>query len=175
MMKNEMIYTIPLRTNFVKVPKHRRAKRAINTIKEYVEKHMKTENVKLGKELNESVWENGIKNPPGKVTVKAIRHDDYVSVELEGFEYKVEKVQTTKEEPKTLKDKLEAKMGDKPGNQKAEPEKSKTKSEEKPSEKKTESKEIKKEESKDSEKKPSVKSKETESKEEESDKKNSSN
>ncbi|MCF7867032.1 60S ribosomal protein L31 [Candidatus Woesearchaeota archaeon] len=119
-MKNESIHTIPLRTSFVKVPKHRRAKRAISTIKDYVTRHMKTDNVKLGKELNEKVWGNGIKNPPGKVTVKAIRHDDFVSVELEGFDYKVEKVQTKKEEPKTLKDKLEAKMGTKEADKKAE-------------------------------------------------------
>lgn len=113
-MKDEMTYTIPLREDFVKVPKHRRAKRAISKIKSYITRHMKTENIKIGKELNEKVWGNGIKNPPGKVTVKVKRVEDSVTVELEGFEYKSESIQTKKEEPKTLKDKLEAKMGDKP-------------------------------------------------------------
>jgi len=110
MAKLERTYTIPLRRDFAKVPKYKRSKRAIKHIKDFIVKHMKTEDVKLGKSLNEKVWMHGIKNPPGKVTVKAIKNEDVVTVELEGIDYKVEKVQTKKEEPKTLKDKIEAKL-----------------------------------------------------------------
>jgi len=108
----ERTYTIPLRRDFIKVPKHRRAKRAIGEIRTFMVKHMKTEDVRIGKELNEKVWGNGIKNPPGKVKVKAVKKDDIVTVELEGFEYKVQKVQAEKtEEKKGLKGRLQDAMG----------------------------------------------------------------
>jgi large subunit ribosomal protein L31e len=114
MAKLERNYTIPLRENFVKVPKYYRSKRAINHIKAFIAKHMKVEeeDIKLGKVLNETVWQHGIKNPPGKVKVKAVKDGDKVTVELEGHEYKVEKVQVEKtEKANTLKDRLAEKLG----------------------------------------------------------------
>ena len=132
MAKLERTYTIPLRRDFAKVPKYKRSKRAIKHIKDFIVKHMKTEDVKLGKSLNEKVWMHGIKNPPGKVTVKAIKNEDVVTVELEGIDYKVEKVQTKKAEPKTLKDKIESKLDKK---------EVKADKKEKPTEKKAEVKE----------------------------------
>jgi len=108
----ERTYTIPLRRDFIKVPKHRRAKRAVSEIKSFLVKHMKADEVKIGKNLNLSVWKNGIKNPPGKVKVKAIKTDGVVTVELENFEYTTEKIQTEKtEESKGLKGKLQQAMG----------------------------------------------------------------
>lgn len=107
----ERVYTIPLRTDFIKVPKYYRAKRAINHIKRYIVKHMKTEDVRIGNVLNEHVWSKGITNPPGKVTIKAIKQGDYVTVELEGHAYKVNEVQTEKtDKPSSFKDKLAAKL-----------------------------------------------------------------
>lgn len=111
MAKVERNYTIPLRKGFVKVPKYYRSKRAINQIKDFVMKHMKVEEVKVGKNLNEFVWHHGIKNPPGKVKVKVVKEDSVATVELEGFEYSVDKVQTEKtEEPSSFKDKLASKL-----------------------------------------------------------------
>lgn len=111
MAKTEQTYTIPLRRSFVKVPKYLRAKRAIATIKNYIVKHTHVEDVKLGNKLNELIWENGIKNPPGKVTVKAILDGTTVKVELEGHDYKVQKVQTEKtEQPTSLPAKLAANL-----------------------------------------------------------------
>lgn len=114
MAKLERNYTIPLRRNFVKVPKYLRSKRAISHIKAFIVRHLKVaeDDIRLGKNLNEQVWMHGIKNPPGKVKVKAIKDGDRVTVELEGFEYKVEKVQLEKEEKGTsLKDRLTEKLG----------------------------------------------------------------
>jgi len=109
--KLERTYTIPLRAGFIKVPKYYRAKRAINQIKTYVKKHMKTEDVKIGPFLNEHVWSKGITNPPGKVTVKVIKQDDFVTVELQGHDYQIKKIQTEKTEaPTSFKDKLAAKL-----------------------------------------------------------------
>ena len=41
-------------------------------------RHMKVEekNVWLDTALNEKIWENGIRNPPSKIAVKAIKFDD---------------------------------------------------------------------------------------------------
>ncbi|PIN81628.1 hypothetical protein COV13_00670 [Candidatus Woesearchaeota archaeon CG10_big_fil_rev_8_21_14_0_10_32_9] len=111
MTKVERNYTIPLRKGFVKVPKYYRSKRAINQIKDFVVKHMKVEEVKLGKNLNEFIWHHGIKNPPGKVKVKITKNDSVATVELEGFDYKIDKIQTEKTDaPTSFKDKLASKL-----------------------------------------------------------------
>lgn len=113
MAKLERDYTINLRRDFVKVPRHERSKRAISFIKKFMNKHMKSEDVRLGKHLNEYVWQNGIKNPPGKVSVKAIKYDEgHVTVELNGKEYTVKKVQTqVNEQPTGLQGKLKQALG----------------------------------------------------------------
>ena len=48
------------------------------------DKHMKTENVVIGKYLNQEIWKNGPKNPPAKVSVKVVKEEDKVRVELVG-------------------------------------------------------------------------------------------
>jgi len=70
-MTETKTYTIPLRKDFVSKPKYKRAKRAIKKIKMFTSKHMKTniEDVRVSSGLNEVVWQNGARNPPGKVTV----------------------------------------------------------------------------------------------------------
>lgn len=47
----------------------------MSVLKEFIKKHMKTETVVLCPELNELIWANGAKNPPGKVEVIAIKGD----------------------------------------------------------------------------------------------------
>lgn len=62
-------YVIPLRRKTRHAPQWRRSKKAIVVLKEFVRKHMKCEDVVIGKDLNELVWVRGSKNPPGKVSV----------------------------------------------------------------------------------------------------------
>lgn len=45
----------------------------MSVLKEFIQKHMKTDAVIVCPELNEKIWENGIKNPPGKVSVIALK------------------------------------------------------------------------------------------------------
>ena len=66
-------YVIPLRRKTLKAPKWRRSKKAVSVLKEFIQKHMKTDNVIICNELNETIWTNGIKNPPGKVEVIALK------------------------------------------------------------------------------------------------------
>jgi large subunit ribosomal protein L31e len=80
----ERVYNIPLRKEFQKAPRYKKASKSIRAIKKFVSKHMKTENVIIGKYLNQEIWKNGPKNPPSKVSVKVVKEDDKVKVELVG-------------------------------------------------------------------------------------------
>jgi large subunit ribosomal protein L31e len=98
----ERTYIIPLRREFIKVPKYRKAKKAIIGVKEFLMKHMKSDNVKVGKSINLKVWENGIKNPPAKVQVNVVKYDDgLVVAELVGAPVKVK--EDKKKEAKSKK------------------------------------------------------------------------
>ena len=78
-------YTIPLRRGFRNTQRNMRAKKAISVAQQFLRKHMKADSVKLGKKLNEHIWQNGIKNPPGKVTVICEKTDEgIVFADLEG-------------------------------------------------------------------------------------------
>lgn len=72
----ERIYNIPLRKEFLKVAKYKRAKKAVRAVKEFLVHHMKSEDVKLGKYLNLKIWERGIKNPPHHVKVKVTKTEE---------------------------------------------------------------------------------------------------
>lgn len=80
-------YNIPLRKAFEKAPKYKRAKKAINTVKEFLMKHMKVDEVKLGKNINLKMWEHGIKNPPHHIKVTVFVEDGVAKAELVGFDY----------------------------------------------------------------------------------------
>lgn len=112
----ERTYNIPLRREWLKVPRYKRAKKAIIAVKQFLAKHMHQEDfskIKLGEHINLYTWENGIKNPPHhlKVNVKKT-DDDIVYAELFGYELKIpeekenkksEKKEEKKEEVKTKK------------------------------------------------------------------------
>ena len=75
--ETERILTIPLRKTKL-APRTKRAARAIKEIRAHIMRHMRVdeENVWIDASLNERIWENGIKNPPSKVTVRAVKFDD---------------------------------------------------------------------------------------------------
>ena len=57
----------------MKAPSYRKTKRALKAIKEFLIRHMKAEEVKIGKYLNLELWKHGRKNPPPRIKVKAIK------------------------------------------------------------------------------------------------------
>ena len=67
----ERSYVIPLRRETLKVPPFKKANKAIRTVKQFISRHMKSDNVVVGKYLNLDVWKHGAKNPPHKVKVTA--------------------------------------------------------------------------------------------------------
>lgn len=74
-MVEKRLYTIPLRDAW-KVSIQKRSKKCMYVIRTFVEKHMKTESVKIGTDLNHFIWEKGIKNPPRKVKIQAVPHKE---------------------------------------------------------------------------------------------------
>ena|SRR3989338_5159801 len=81
----ERVYVIPLRQETLKVPPFRKANKAAKAIREFISKHMKSDNVTIGKYLNLQVWKHGAKNPPHKVKVNASKDDKgKVVVEIVG-------------------------------------------------------------------------------------------
>lgn len=81
----EREYIIPLRKEFLKVPRYKRSQRAIKTIKEFIAKHMKvperdTKKVKLDIYLNNEIFFRGMKKPPAKIKVRAKKEGEIVQV-----------------------------------------------------------------------------------------------
>ena len=104
----ERTYNIPLRREWLKVPKYKRAKKAVIAVKQFLAKHMHQEDlskIKLGKHINLYTWENGIKNPPHHIKVNVKKTDDeVVYAELFGYELKIpEEKETKKAEKKEVK------------------------------------------------------------------------
>ncbi|MDW8276342.1 MAG: 50S ribosomal protein L31e [Candidatus Nitrosocaldus sp.] len=64
----ERVYTINL-GRVTLAPDNRRSKRAINMIREFAVRHMKSEEVVMDEELNEMVWSSGMRSPPRRIRV----------------------------------------------------------------------------------------------------------
>ncbi len=71
----ERTYNVPLRKEYLKVANWRRTEKAVTAVKKFLVRHMKSEDVKLSKELNEKLWEHGIKNPPHHIKITANRDE----------------------------------------------------------------------------------------------------
>ncbi len=102
----ERMYNVPLRKEFLKVPKYKRAKKAVTALREFLIRHMKSENIIIGKDVNEYIWDKGIENPPHHVKIIAKKEDDKVFVSLaDKKESKAEKEKKEKLEKKREKTK----------------------------------------------------------------------
>jgi large subunit ribosomal protein L31e len=163
----ERIYTINLGKVLLS-PNNQRAKRAINMIREFATKHMKSENVKIEEEISHLVWARGIRHPPRKIRVKITKDDGNVIVS----KYQEEKVteETSKKSDKKSDGK---KKGDKKSSNK--PKKEEKKVEEKKIEEKPKPEEKKVEEKPKTENKPDEKPKKAEKKTESKAEKKSKN
>jgi large subunit ribosomal protein L31e len=78
----ERVYIIPLR-DVKRVPRTIRSPKAIRLVREFLKKHMKSEDIKIDNSINEKIWERGIQTVPPKIKVKATKEEDgSVSVTL---------------------------------------------------------------------------------------------
>jgi len=106
MAKTERTYNVPLRKGFSKAPRYKKTKKAVITLREFLVRHMKCkpEDIKLGKHLNEKLWERGYRHPPHHIKITVIKEDDgKVKAELFGVKYDEPVKQAEKEEKKTEK------------------------------------------------------------------------
>jgi large subunit ribosomal protein L31e len=83
--KIEREYIIPLRRRWKIVPRYQRTNKAVKTVKEFLARHMKIRDkdlnkIKLDRYLNEILWHRGIKNPPAKIKVLAVKEGEIVKV-----------------------------------------------------------------------------------------------
>lgn len=96
-MALERTYTVPLRSFFLRAPKYNRTPRAVRAIREFLARHMHTDktNVRIGVHLNNHLWSRGIRNPPHKVKLTAIKDDEgIVKAELVGKTFEEGPTQT---------------------------------------------------------------------------------
>ena len=104
-------YTIPLRKEFLKAARWRRSKKAVSVVRSFVIQHTKSEEVKVGRWLNETIWKRGSKNPPSRVRVDVKKEENYSIVELSELPRKANKTETKIEDkiPEKEEEKKETK------------------------------------------------------------------
>ncbi len=75
--EEERILIVPLR-GVLKVPRTKRAPKAMKLLKKHVARHMKADidDVWIYWDLNEAIWARGIEKPPNKIKVKAVKFED---------------------------------------------------------------------------------------------------
>ena len=73
----EQIITIPLLTAKAS-PRTKKSSKAVLEVREYIAKHMKADidDVWLDQKLNEKIWDRGMKKPPARIRVKAVKFED---------------------------------------------------------------------------------------------------
>jgi len=71
----ERVYVIPIR-DAKKVPRTKRSPKATRVVREFIQKHMKSDDVKMDASVNEKIWERGIQKIPPKIKVKATKDED---------------------------------------------------------------------------------------------------
>jgi hypothetical protein len=67
--------------------------------------HTKSEEVKVGRWLNETIWKRGSKNPPSRVRVDVKKEENYAIVELSELPRKASKTETKIEDKLPEKEK----------------------------------------------------------------------
>lgn len=85
--KIEREYIIPLREKCRSVPRYKKANKAVKSIKEFLVRHMKIRDrdlkkVRLDMTVNETVWARGIRSPPHKIAIKAVKENGIVVVSI---------------------------------------------------------------------------------------------
>ncbi len=134
----ERVYTINLGKVLLS-PRNQRAKRAINMIKEFATRHMKSENVKIEEDVSHLIWSRGIRHPPRKIRVKLTKDEDDM-VLISKYQEEITKTKKEEKSEEKAKQKKVEEAEEKKATEKVE------KAEEKSEKKKTEAKPAKTEE-----------------------------
>ena len=73
---DERIYTVPLRKAYWTGSRLRRANKSVRILREFVERHMKPEELLIQPEVNEVIWARGIQKPPRRLRIRATKNSD---------------------------------------------------------------------------------------------------
>jgi len=68
----EKLYTVNFRKAWI-TPRGKRAPRAVRMLREFVKRHMKTEDVIISNEINQKLWSRSIKKPPRRMRVRVVK------------------------------------------------------------------------------------------------------
>ena len=117
----ERIYTVNLKSEFLKAARWQKSQRAVYTVRAFLKKHTKVDEdkIKIGATINEKIWDRGNQHPPTKIRIKTIQTDEgLVKAEMFGTVFPEEILQDMKkkQKEKETKEKLEkiAKETEKP-------------------------------------------------------------
>ncbi len=141
----ERSYNIPLRKKYQRAPRWKRTNRAVKAVREFVMRHMKATDIRIGKYLNLELWKHGAKNPPHHIKVDC-KKDEEGSVKVELVGAPEEKPKEEKKKAKKEEKEEEIKVKEALGKEKEKIEKLEKKEEEIKEEKAEKAKEIEKEE-----------------------------
>ncbi len=75
--EEEHIFTVPL-SKVKTLPRTKRAKVAMKTIRTFIGSHMKVPVAKvwIDASVNDRIWARGLQKPPSRIRVKAIKFED---------------------------------------------------------------------------------------------------
>jgi large subunit ribosomal protein L31e len=68
----ERVYTIPFRRVWA-TPRGKRTPHASRMLRDFARRHMKSDDVKISSEVNEELWDRGIKKPPRQIKVRIVK------------------------------------------------------------------------------------------------------
>ncbi len=71
----EKFYNLNLRKIWSS-PREKRTPRAVRFLRDYIARHMKTDEVAISEEANSMLWQRGISKPPRKIRVRAVKDKD---------------------------------------------------------------------------------------------------
>ena len=98
----ERVYTIPLGKVLLSANTHR-AVRAINMIKEFARRHMKTYDIKIDEEISHIIWARGVRSPPRKIRVKMTKTEEgHILVSTYEDEVELSEKPVKKDAPKVI-------------------------------------------------------------------------
>ena len=110
----ERIFTINLRKATLEARRWEKSKKSVAVVRNFLKKHMKTDEIKIGKSITEKIWSGGNQNPPSKIRIRAIETEEgedkikMVRAELIDV-YTKEDIKETSEKKEEVKNKPENK------------------------------------------------------------------
>ncbi len=72
----EVIFVVPIKKIKKRVPRWKRAPRAARFVREWIARHAKADEVIIGTDVNEKIWERGAEKPPNKLRVKVVVEEE---------------------------------------------------------------------------------------------------